>query len=232
MRRILTAATLAAAIAFTTGCAAEGPPVSAKVQEYYDQNVASAKATLPPATPDPKVAFLGDSYSAGGGASSGMAWTVQMAKAKGWVYDVYAYGGTGYVTDSALGLNYMDSAPAVFAMEPNTVIVSGGRNDLEADPAAVGEAARSLFSTLSARGVRVIVTSPVWDARPAPAALMEIAAAVKDAADSEGATYLDIGQPFAGKPELITADQVHPNDAGHEVLADAVGNALTENKLP
>lgn len=198
-------------------------------------------AAGPAATTEPVVAFLGDSYTAGAGASPGRAWPHLLATALGWdSYQSFAHGGTGYATAvtgnavHACGLDfcprYDEVLPRVIDYAPTLVIVSGGRNDTGRTPEQVAAGARKLLGGLSTAlpEATVVVTSPIWDARPRPATLDELAAAIRRAAAESNATYLDLGEPFAGKPQLITADQVHPNDAGYELLARAVAAKLTE----
>ena len=72
-----------------------------------------------------------------------------------------------------------------------------------------------------------MVISPVWDSDPAPAGLAVIAAEVQAAAEQVDASYLDIGEPLAGHPEMIIADGLHPNNAGHAALEAAILAAVT-----
>jgi acyl-CoA thioesterase-1 len=37
-----------------------------------------------------------------------------------------------------------------------------------------------------------------------------------------GGYFIDLGEPFVGHPEWLSADDFHPNDAGYEMLANAV----------
>jgi len=198
--------------------------------------IRTEQATPEPKTFDPSpVAFIGDSYSAGAGASRGMAWTKQLADEMGWKHQVFAMGGTGYATsvdgalsEQACGKDYCESyvevAPEVIDYGPELVIVSGGRNDLGKGAEAVGAAAADLFQTLKKElpDARVIVTSPIWDAREKPAELIAIGEAVESAAKKAEATYLDIGEPLAGKFDIMTDDQVHFHDEGHTLLAQEV----------
>lgn len=231
------AAAAAGAVAFSIiDSSPAGPePVSAKVQDYYNKNVASAKPTLAaaPAVHMPVVAFMGDSYTAYSGS-----WALKLSAAEDWQGKLFALGGTGYAKAIPSGGvpacgkdvcgNYLTQAPAVLAFKPEMVVVSGGRNDLHEDPAVVQANATKLFTTL-AKGLpdaKVIVTSPVWDASPLPEGFAEITAAIKAAATASGAQYVDIGQPLANHPELIGPDGVHPTNEGHAVLAATVAKAL------
>lgn len=219
-----------------TGCAHEQPPVSQKVQDYYDAHVANAVPTLttpPTAAPAPTVAFIGDSYSAYSGT-----WTLKLATAEKWQPKVFALGGTGYVKSIPSGGvqacgqdvcgDYLAQAAGVIAFKPDVVVISGGRNDLGEDPAAVKANAAKLFTKLSTGlpKAKLIVTSPVWDATLLPDGFADLVAAVKAAATDAGVRYVDIGQPLAGKPGLVGPDGVHPTSEGHAAIAAAVSKAL------
>ena len=72
---------------------------------------------------------------------------------------------------------------------------------------------------------RIIATSPIWDDDPAPVELTAVRHAVRSAVTAVGGTYLDLGDPLLGHPELVAEDGVHPTDAGHQALADAFHTA-------
>lgn len=111
--------------------------------------------------------------------------------------------------------------------------VSGGRNDTRKTVAQVEAGAKSLLESLSKALPQstVVVTSPIWDARERPAKLNQLTAVIRRAAAETHATYLDLGEPFAGRPELITSDLVHPNDAGYELLARTIAMDLVETGI-
>lgn len=186
----------------------------------------------------PTVAFIGDSYTAGAGATSADArWSTLVSESQGWEELNLANGGTGYATavegenaQSACAKDYCpqytEVIPAAAEASPAVVIVSGGRNDVgqNIDYASIASFYLDLRGTLP--DAEIYAVSPVWDARETPAELPLIADAIRDAVTAVGGTYVDIGQPFAGEPQLITEDDVHPNDDGHETLASVIIAAL------
>ncbi|OZD78700.1 hypothetical protein CH260_02530 [Rhodococcus sp. 05-2256-B2] len=191
-------------------------------------------ATPPPVSiPDsvPVVAFLGDSYSKGIGASSnGQRWTTLVSAAMGWSELNLAEGGSGYTT-TYLGqkTDYAIKLDVVAAAQPDIVVVSGGRNDYEAGTASVtGAVASSLFAAIKAAApnTEVLVTSPIWDATEPPADFPTLIDGVKAATASAEARYLDIGEPLADHPDMIDPDGLHPNNEGHQIIASAVVSAL------
>ena len=188
------------------------------------------QAAPPPVSiPDsvPVVAFLGDSYSKGIGASSnGQRWTTLVSAAMGWSELNLAEGGSGCTT-SYLGqkTDYGMKLDVLAAAQPDVVVVSGGRNDYEAGTASVtGAVASSLFAAIKAAApnTEVIVTSPIWDSTKPPADFATLIDGVKAATASAEARYLDIGEPLADHPDMIDPDGLHPNDAGHRTIAGAV----------
>ncbi|MFE4834865.1 SGNH/GDSL hydrolase family protein [Arthrobacter sp. NPDC056691] len=235
MRRKLTAAVLAAGIALSAGCAQTPPPVSGKVQEYYDENIANAKATLAPAAaPAQKVVFLGDSYTFGSGASSmQLRWSSIVARNLSWGEINIGVGDTGYSNPgtNAGGTTYDERVAKVVASKPAIVVVSGGRYDVvQRDAQVLVNAVATTFKDIrrALPKARIVALSPVWDASAPPAELAAVAEDVRSAVGSVGGTYIDVGQPLMQHPEAISADGVHPNDAGHKLLADATVKALTK----
>ena len=230
--RLLSAAALACSLALATGCSATPPPVSDKVQAEYEKN--RSLAPTGHVQPAQKAVFVGDSYTAGAGSTQG-SWADRMAPRVGWQFKNLALGGTGYLNQSSkagCGLdfcpNYDGVIPGIAKESPTMVVVSGGRNDTALNPVDVQASITKFYQELHATmpTAKIIALSPVWDATHPPAALADIASSVQQAAVAAGGAYVDIGEPLAGHPELIAADKVHPNDAGHEALAVATEKAL------
>jgi lysophospholipase L1-like esterase len=202
-------------------------------------------ATVPdwnlPAPSSSRVAvFLGDSYSAGTGASSSRTrWTSVVSTARGWLEANLARGGTGYVktsSTSGCGLTYcptfLEMAADAVAAAPDVVVVAGGRNDLllaSTNPAAVHQAVLDTFARLR-QGLpttTIYAVTPMWDSSTPPAVLQDLRTWVIEAAAAQGATLVDGADGWLlGHPEWISADGVHPNDAGHAQLAQHVLAAL------
>lgn len=178
----------------------------------------------------PVVVFIGDSYSAGAGSSgSATRWTTLVSSQLGWRQNNYAYGGTGYAATAGIEGCDLEHCPtyieAIAALDddpitPDIIVISGGRNDGSSLP-DLGETIGATVAKARSQwpSAQVVVTSPLWDARPTPNWFAEGVATVRAQSIANGATYLDLGQPLADHPELITEDDVHPNDEGHAVIA-------------
>lgn len=177
------------------------------------------------------MAFLGDSYSKGLGASSnGKRWTTLVSAAMGWSELNLAEGGSGYTT-TYLGqkTDYSIKLDVIAAADPDLVVVSGGRNDYEAGTSAVvGAVAASLFESIKSRApnAELIVTSPIWDSTEAPPDFAILGNDLHAAAMSADARYLQIGEPLADHPEMMDHDGLHPNDLGHRSVAEAAVQAI------
>ena len=203
------------------------PPVSDQVKNYTPPTETAA-----PVVP---VVAIGDSYSAGAGATDkANGFIYQLGRSQSWNLTNLARGGTGYVASItsnakvACGLEYCpryaEMVKDAAAANPGLVIVSGGRNDSTRAAADEADAVAGFYKGLRAAlpDTKIVALSPLWDAGTPPASLSGIASEVKAAVESVGGAYLDIGQPLQGRPELMSADKVHPNDAGHAAIAKAV----------
>jgi lysophospholipase L1-like esterase len=217
-----------------------GEPLSKAELERIDAAAASADAEDAAAEP-PVVAFIGDSYTAGAGTTAPeKRFTTLVAHTQGWVEVNVGRGGTGYISpvdgdaaQVACGLDHCASYGEMIAdaaaQQPEIVVVSGGRNELgKGRSASYRDGVAKFFADLRAAlpDAQILVTSPIWDDDQAPDGLDDIADAVRAGAQAVGGTYLDIGEPLAGRREFVSADGVHPSDDGHAAIAQAVDAAL------
>jgi lysophospholipase L1-like esterase len=200
LRRVLTAAVLAATVASSVGCAPQAlPPVSDKVASYYSN----------PPTPNlpdvPVAVFVGDSYTAGSGATTpARRWTSLVSREMDWFEENMGSPGAGYLNVGRGTGCPQGGCPSfstlakkvVAATETDYVVVAGGRADSGQDKEAVRGAAESFFSTVR-KGL--------------PKAKII-------------AKYLDVGGFFVGRPKLIGPDGVHPTDEGYrEFFTSIIG---------
>lgn len=202
---------------------------------------AAAPQPVPTTTADvrPLAVFIGDSYSAGVGASSEQKRFVnRVAYAEGWTLVNLANGGTGYAVSAELAgcgktycPPYKGVLPKLQALKPDIVVVSGGRNDVGASDAAIDRAVDEFFPALRAAApdAKIYATSPLWDDSPAPERLTRLGPVIRAAVDEVGGRYLDIGQPLLGEKAYVILDRVHPSDLGHGKIAEAVVAALAEH---
>jgi lysophospholipase L1-like esterase len=186
-------------------------------------------ASTTPARP-PVVAFLGDSYAAGAGASRpSTRWTDLVSRHLGWVEKNLSLTTASYCTVGEPGeTSYRARIPALVATRAQIVVVSGGRADVTVGAARLRSDVRATLAGIHAGlpTAKIIVVSPTWGNSPAPAKLTALITIVRAEAVRAGATYLDIGEPLAGKVALMAVDGWQPNDAGHAAIAAAVEKAL------
>jgi hypothetical protein len=172
------------------------------------------------------VAFLGDDFTEGAGATSqATRWTSLVAAHYGWVEKNFGVAGTGYSTGgTAGGTPYPARIAALAATAPTIVIVAGGRFDIESanGPTKIKTGVTATFTALRAALPKavIIAESPVWPLTKPPAALALVAADVKAAVAAVGGRYLDIAEPLFGVAADVGPHSL-PNNAGHAALARA-----------
>jgi len=199
------------------------PNLGASVGEYTAKPV-----PMPTSSPRPVTLFIGDSYSAGAGASAeAKRWTTLSSKDLGWSEVNAALGGTGYLATAGkdgCGLDYcgtyLEAIAGVEKAEPDVIVISGGRND---NARLTQEVVEETIRSATARWpeARVVVTSPLWDDDEPPVWLSDSVDRVRDAAAATGVTFLDLGQPLADRGDYLSDDGVHPDDAGYAAIANA-----------
>jgi len=183
-----------------------------------------------------KVAFLGDSYAAGTGASSpDKRWTTILSQANHWTETNLAHPQTGYARagshdpcTSKTCPAYVDVVPAAIASGADLVIITGGANDLGIDAPTANAAVAKTLADLHAGlpHATIIVVNPWWDMRPANPALATYTSAIKEVSANAGVTFADTGQPLAGQLPRVTEDGIDANDTGQAALAEVVRAAL------
>jgi lysophospholipase L1-like esterase len=110
------------------------------------------------------------------------------------------------------------------------VVFFGSRNDQGVDPELLAEKAQAAFNLARrfAPSARVLVIGPPWPTADVPDSMLRIRDVLNARARAVGAAFVDpIGDGwFVDRPDLIGPDGVHPNDAGHEYLADKIAPVI------
>lgn len=194
---------------------------------------AEASSYSPPAMDVPgddreSVAFLGDSYTVGSGASSkSNRWTRLVANERDWRELNFGVGGTNYATKSNLenGDPYVERVDEVVGANPDIVIVSSAGNSMDTDQQ---EAITETFEQLRAGlpDAEIIATSPYTRDWSYPDNLVEFGENIEAAVESVGGKYVEIGHPLEDHPEAMAEDGVHPNDRGYQLIATAIEETL------
>lgn len=222
---VITLGLTAIAMASTPG---SSPEERAEWERQAASNRASQQAREQAAEEaETHVAFLGDSYTVGARASDeSNRWTSLVADKYGWVGHNFGVSDTGYLVSGSHenGNPYAARIPEIAELEPDMVVVSGGRNDLYSPTGEVLPAIKETFAKL--RGAlpdaKIVAVSPFWGAsEPVPTQLEVFAEQVKESVKSVGGEYVDVGHPILGHPGWMADDGVHPTDPGYKAIAEA-----------
>jgi lysophospholipase L1-like esterase len=179
------------------------------------------------------VAVIGDSYTTGTdeGGQGPRAWT-----ARAWQTlaqrgvrvgaDVAAEGKAGYAVPGDRGSIFEDLTARAVKPDDALVVFFGSRNDQGVDPGLLADKVRDTFvmARRFAPTARFLVIGPPWPTADVPGSVLQIRDVLNARARAAGAAFVDpIGDRwFVDRPDLIGVDGVHPNDAGHEYLANMI----------
>jgi acyl-CoA thioesterase-1 len=209
-------------------------PAVASTANSSAENSSTSDSTSTQAPDSPlQVLTIGDSIMNGHGLPRGQAWPYLVASADGWIVDNQGCDGAGVLTPgdpAKCGSDYAGIIRARAATHPDIVIIQGSSNDfgqsnrtLLAETITDLEALKAEFPTS-----QIVGLSTLWGSTYAPAQTADTDSQVKKAVENVGGTYIDLGQPMFGHPELMQADDVHPNAAGQAVLAADIETMLTK----
>lgn len=214
------------------------PPVSNAIASYSP----SPRPTLSPVN----VALFGDSIAHGSGATDiQLGWASLLQRHQSWNMTSFARGGTGFLSnverpEAAYNSCRRDKCPNFTQMiteaagvNPDLIIVSGGRIDSRLETkgrtAAIWEFFHSLESSFP--DADIIATNVLWDHTDAPTSIDDMSVTIAEAVSSVGGLYFDIGQPLAGKPNLIAEDGTNPSSEGHELIYQLILQKLHSHGL-
>jgi len=179
-----------------------------------------------------RVAFYGDSYTLGSGASGqALRWSTVLSEQYGWDELNPSVSGLGFMRNRTL-FGEGDLPSLIIADNPDVVIVTMGLNDNFTFGAFADELPGQItsdFDRLSTAlpNARLVVVEPFWYKAERPASVDVIISWVRTAALKVGADYVPSASYWlAGHPEWMSSDNLHPNDAGHAAIAAEMDRAL------
>ncbi|ANJ26246.1 SGNH/GDSL hydrolase family protein [Agromyces aureus] len=187
-----------------------------------------ADDALPPDAP--VVAFYGDSYTLGTGASAPeRRWSSIIAADRGWAEFNPSVNGLGFVNNRAPGLG----GPAADLVEeivthdpaPDLVFVTMGLNDNFSMPSRADDIREAIDADLGRLsdelpGARLVVVEPFWYTDERPASVEQIIGWVRSGAERVDADWIaGASHWIEGHPEWMAADGLHPNDEGYAEMA-------------
>ncbi|WP_411700735.1 SGNH/GDSL hydrolase family protein [Conyzicola sp.] len=183
-----------------------------------------------------RVAFYGDSYTLGTGASSpDKRWSTIVSRERNWNEFNPSVNGLGFVAnraDSGEGSN--DLPEQVIESNPEIVFVTMGLNDNFAYDFQATDIRAQITADLdrlkkALPDARFIVVEPFWYTDDRPTSVDVIGGWVEDAARSIGADYIPgASRWIEGHPEWMAADGLHPNDEGYAAMAERMETELTK----
>ncbi|MBI0047715.1 SGNH/GDSL hydrolase family protein [Bifidobacterium choladohabitans] len=178
--------------------------------------------------------FIGDSYTEGlRASSSSRRWSTLLAKAMGWNEYNFASGGSGFSLPGLEGRTFLDQAKYAREqkLEPDVIIVAGGRNDGKAD--VIGRA-QELFDYLhnSWPSAKVVTIPIMWDCTAVTTDALARADEIRSAAYNTGVYVVwDAWTWLYGHPEWAYdlgggVLDMHPNDNGYLTISRYAQQAL------
>jgi lysophospholipase L1-like esterase len=213
-------AALVASLVVLTGCAEPAPD-------------GPAGSPAVPEGDGPVVAFYGDSYTLGTGASDpSKRWSTIVSDDRGWREYNPSVNGLGFVNHRT-AFEGGDLPGLVIDAEPDIVVVTMGLNDAFSYDARadevheqIGDDLDRLSSALPA--ARLVVVEPFWYTDERPESVDVIGGWVRDAAVDVDADFVPgASRWLEGHPEWMAADGLHPNDEGYAEMARRMDAELT-----
>jgi lysophospholipase L1-like esterase len=184
-----------------------------------------------------RVAFYGDSYTLGTGASGpDKRWSSLVCAQRGWSEFNPSVNGLGFVNNRPT-VGDGDLPDLVIDDAPDIVFITMGLNDnFSYDYAAEQIRGQIIadFARISSAlpDARIIVVEPFWYTDTRPESVDVIIGWVRDAASGIDADYIDGASHWIeGHPEWMAADGLHPNDEGYAQLATRMNAALEKLEL-
>ncbi len=172
----------------------------------------------------PTIAFLGDDWTAGIGASAkAKRFTTLVCTQLQVIERNFGLNGAGYAKAGTSGGDYRSQVAKIVAAEPTIVVVSGGRNDYSDDAATTAAAAHAMFANLRTKlpDAKLVAIAPFWGDSDLPPEMVALSNAVRKAVTDAGGTYVDITDPVHGHPNYM-ADDADPNNQGYAAIAAAL----------
>ena len=180
------------------------------------------------------MAFYGDSYTAGTGASSiDNRWSTVISAERGWREFNPSTDGLGFINNRSI-FGDGDLPSQIIAEKPDIVFVTMGLNDnfsydfaAEEIHAQIDEDLGRLKEALPE--ARFVVVEPFWYTDERPESLAIISSWVEDAAADIGADHITgASRWIEGHPEWMATDGLHPNDDGYAEMTRRMDEELAE----
>ncbi|SFL08850.1 SGNH/GDSL hydrolase family protein [Geodermatophilus ruber] len=179
----------------------------------------------------PLVAFLGDSWTRGAGATAGRGYAPLTAERLGWGYLHFGIGGSGYSVPGPNDSTYADRVAAAAGSGADVIVVQGSLNERRSTAAALRSAAADTLTRLRAEApvtARILVVGASYNPGTPDATIDWVNREVAAAAERVGLPFVDPAAENWTDPDDpgVWADPIHPNDRGHALIADRLAPLL------
>ncbi len=184
------------------------------------------------ASQQPLVAFYGDSYTLGTGASDeSKRWSTIISEERRWNEYNPSVNGLGFVNNRSV-TGPGDLPTKIIDADPDIVFITMGLNDNFSYPTRgtdIRDAINADFDTLSTElpDAEFIVVEPFWYTDERPESVDIIIGWVREAAERIQADYIEgASRWLEGHPEWMAEDGLHPNDDGYAEMARRMDEEL------
>jgi lysophospholipase L1-like esterase len=172
------------------------------------------------------VSFVGDSWTEGYGATALRGYAVLLSEQSGWRYEVLGVGGSGYDLPG-LGAPFADRMDEALAGDPDVVVVQGSLNERESTLGSLGPAAAATLGRLRAEAgpaTDILVLGAPETPGTVPAVTAGINGTIAAAAADLGLRFIDpVAENWTDPADpTVWMDPFHPNDRGHQLVADGL----------
>lgn len=195
---------------------------------------------IPVERPWVEVVVIGDSYTGGSGEGGAgpagwpaLVWNSLQSDGIGVEPEVSGRGGSGYVRRGTEDTVFPEEAARLVTADDDLVVFFGSVNDMNESIDSIAAAAGTAFGEVRAISpdAQLVVIGPAWprEGYP-PEEVVQIRDVLRQEAEAAGATFIDPMSEgwLRDTPDLIGADGVHPNNAGHVYLAERIAPHLKD----
>lgn len=203
-------------------------PVQAAAAERPAADLGPAVAA--PVPREVSVAFIGDSWTEGVGATALRGYAVLTAEQLGWDYQGLGVGGSGYVQPGR-GSTFDQRVEPAVATDPDVIVVQGSLNERRTPLAQLEPATLITLSHLRSAvdpDTVVLVVGSSYTPGTDRSVIDGINDTIAAAAERAGFAFVDpAAEGWTDPSEAgIWADPNHPNDVGHQRIADLLAPLL------
>lgn len=191
---------------------------------------ASAQRPADVAAATPSVTFIGDSWTAGTGATALRGYAVLTGEQLGWRYQLLGVGGSGYDVQGH-GSVFGDRIDRAVSTHPDVIVVQGSINERASTARSLAASALATLTRLrSAAGAhtKILVVGASYVPGVPAATVNWINATERTAAATAGVRFVNPAAQEWTNPanKRIWADALHPNDVGHQLVANHLETLL------